>query len=66
MKIFFSSKEAEGSNTIKINDSKFVDSAGGFLIDERDQEADDGERAAKIARNNENEAVDVPLSYQQW
>lgn len=61
----FRSKEAEGSNTIKINGSKFIDTAGGFLLDEREQEDDDAERQSKIARLAEDAAVDVPLSYQK-
>lgn len=61
----FRSKEAEGSNTIKINGSKFIDTAGGFLLDERDQEEDEGERAAKIAKVAEEETTEVPLSYEE-
>lgn len=63
----FSSKEGEGSNTIKINGSKFIDSAGGFLLDERAQEEDEDERAAKIAKlakDGDDNIEDVPLSYQ--
>lgn len=63
----FSSKEGEGSNAIKINGSKFIDTAGGFLLDERAQEEDEGERAAKIAKlaeDGDDGIEDVPLSYQ--
>lgn len=59
------SKEAEGSNTIKINGSKFIDTAGGFLIDEREIEANESERAAKIAKIADDLGTDIPLSYQQ-
>lgn len=65
MKNYFRSKEAEGSNTIKINGSKFVDNGGGFLLDEAEQEQDEDERAEKIAKIAEDEVADVPLSYQE-
>jgi DNA-repair protein complementing XP-A cells len=41
-----------------------VDTAGGFLLDERDQEEDDGQRAEKISKANEEQAEEVPLVYQ--
>lgn len=64
MKFHFRSKEAEGSNTIKINGSKFIDTAGGFLLNEGDREQEDSERAAKMAKVAEEEGCDIPLSYQ--
>jgi DNA-repair protein complementing XP-A cells len=49
---------------IKIDGSKYIDSAGGFLIDERDIEIDEGERAAKIQKVMEEEQTEeVPLTY---
>jgi DNA-repair protein complementing XP-A cells len=59
-----SSKEEEGKKTIKIDGSKFVDGGGGFLLDERDLDENEGERAAKIAKLAEDEVADVPLAYQ--
>ncbi|CRL04855.1 CLUMA_CG017908, isoform A [Clunio marinus] len=59
------SKEDEGSNTIKINGSKYIDTAGGFLLDEREQEEEESERAAKIAKIFEEDATDIPLAYQK-
>lgn len=49
---------------IKVDGSKYIDSAGGFLIDEKDIEADEGERAAKIQKVIEEEqSEEVPLNY---
>lgn len=51
---------------IKVDGSKFIDSAGGFLIDEKDIEAAEEERAAKIQKVIEEEqSEEVPLTYFQ-
>lgn len=63
--MFFRCKEGEGSNTIKINGSKFIDTAGGFLLDEREQDDQESERAAKIAKLADEEATEIPLTFQQ-
>lgn len=63
--LHFSSKEAEGSNTIRIDGSKFIDGGGGFLMDEREKDEEENERAAKLAKLADNETVEVPLCYQK-
>lgn len=62
--IIFSSKEVEGKNTIRIDGSKFIDTAGGFLLDERNQDEEESERAAKIAKLADEDGTEVPLTYQ--
>lgn len=48
---------------IKIDGSKFIDTAGGFLIDEKDIEEHEEERAAKMQKLNEEQGEEVPLTY---
>lgn len=50
---------------IKIDGSKFIDTAGGFLIDEKEVQAGEEERAAKIQKMDEEQAEEVPLTYFQ-
>lgn len=49
---------------IKIDGSKFIDSSGGFLIDEKEVEAEEAERAAKLQKVIEEDQIEeVPLIY---
>lgn len=48
---------------IKIDGSKYIDTAGGFLINEQDIETDENERAAKIQKLNDEQGEEVPLKY---
>lgn len=48
---------------IKVDGSKFIDTAGGFLIDEKDIEQDEEERASKIQKLAEEQGEEVPLTY---
>lgn len=48
---------------LKIDGSKFIDTAGGFLIDERDIEKHEEEIAEKLQKLNEDIGEDVPLTY---
>lgn len=57
------STEVDGEKLIKIDGSKFIDSAGGFLIDEQAQH--ESERAVKIQKISEESSVEVPLTYYQ-
>lgn len=59
-----SSKEVEGGGKmIKVDGAKFIDTAGGFLIDEKDIEEHEEERAAKLQKLNEEQCEEVPLTY---
>lgn len=54
-----------GGKMIKVDGSKFIDTAGGFLIDEKDIEEHEEEVAAKIQKLNEEQGEEVPLTYFQ-
>lgn len=47
----------------KIDGSKFVDTNGGFLLDENEFEENEGEKQAKIQKLAEEEAEDLPITY---
>ncbi|KAG5684305.1 hypothetical protein PVAND_013540 [Polypedilum vanderplanki] len=58
------SKETEnGGKMIKVDGSKYVDTCGGFLINEHDLETEEEEKAAKIIKLAEDEAEDLPITY---
>ncbi|CAG9801701.1 unnamed protein product [Chironomus riparius] len=58
------SKESEcGGKMIKVDGHKFKDTNGGFLLDEVDHTVDEEERAAKIQKLAEEDAMEVPVSY---
>lgn len=48
---------------IKVDGSRFIDTAGGFLIDEKDIVEHEEERAAKIQKLNEEQSEEVPLTF---
>lgn len=48
---------------IKVDGHKFKDTNGGFLLDEVEANVEDEERANKIQKLAEEEALEVPLSY---